>query len=278
MRDVVARFTSIMAAVILLGPVGAAAQQRDGGVLDVLKDVLRGDRKIEGHVVVARDGHVVVRGEDNRTYQVSTGGLDASTLGRLSPGQPVTVETRGATQQGTVTAASIQPRSGEPKRFERSPGTVKSVEGERVTFETEGGFTIPVDLSRIAGARPTVQPGQRATLYYEQAPSAVAAVWLEPGTAGAAGAPYGSPSASPSTAPPPGASPGAGSYQRLHGYVESVGLGTVGLKTDDGRSVTVDVSQVADDVRRSLRPGDIVGVVGKSQGDRFVAELIQRDR
>lgn len=280
MTSIVAAFTTLV--LVVLAPAAAPAQDR-GGVLDILRDVLQGDQRLQGHVVVARPGDLIVRGQDGRTYHVDTAGVDRSQVQSLQSGQPVVVETRGATRDGVVQARSIQPGSGERKSFATAEGTVVSIEGARVTFRTDSGFTIPADLSQIVGRQPALTPNQRATLYYEQGPSTIAALWVEPSSMATSGA---WPSASPGSQPyggSPSASPGtAGTgigYQRLHGYVESVGISSLSLKTDDGRTVTVETAQVADDMRRSLRPGDVVSVVGKAQGDnRFVAELIQRDR
>jgi hypothetical protein len=107
----------------------------------------------------------------------------------------------------------------------------------------------------------------QGTLTYEFGPGQqVIAVWLE------------RPETQPSAAVIPRAvNPGA--YERLHGYVQSVGPSTMSFKADDGRTLAVDTSQVDAQVRSAVRPGDLVSVVGKTtaRADQFVAELIERE-
>jgi hypothetical protein len=293
MGRLVASVTTL--ALLLAAPLVAGAQDK-GNVLDILRDVLQGNKRLQGHVVLTRPGEVIVRGDDGRTYHVSTAGLDASKVPPLQPGQPVTVDSRGASQEGVLTASSIEPGSGQRETFDTVEGTVVSVEGPRVTFRTDSGFVMPVDLSQVVGRQPTLAPNDRATLYYEQAPSAITAVWLEPGTSASSAGRF--PSTGPSASPPtaggtssptsPSASPGPSSgsaggtaaYQRLHGYIESVGLSSISLKTDDGRSVQVDFAKAVDEaVWRQLRPGDLVSVVGKPTGDnRFLADVVRPER
>jgi hypothetical protein len=145
-------------------------------------------------------------------------------------------------------------------------GVVEPLSGDRIQFRTTEGFVVPIDLAQVVGRKPTLKPGEAATLTYEMTgQNPIVAVWVEPrDTAGAA---------SPRTTEPTGAR--GGGYERIHGFVESVGIGSMTLKTDDGRTMMVDIGKSRGS--GDLRPGDLVSVVGRSSGDRFAAELVQKD-
>jgi hypothetical protein len=245
-------------------PAGAQTGER---VFETLTDLLRGTQQLQGHVVAVRDAEVVVRGRDNRTYTISTTNVDRRQLGRLQPGQPVKVNLRRGSGE-TLVASSLEPEGGDPRSFRTASGVVESVSGDRVRFRTSEGFIIPVDLAQIVGPKPSLRSGETATVTYEQTgQTPLTAVWIEPGAAFGA--------ASPRTTEPPGVT--GGGYERIHGFVESVGLGTLTLKADDGRTMTIDVSNTRGNVR-DVRPGDLVNVVGRSTGsDRFVAEVVQKN-
>jgi hypothetical protein len=259
MATIMAILTS---AIVLLGvvtPVLGQGQPRAGGVVDVLTDVLGLDRTVRGHVVQHREGTLVLRGDDDRTYTINTAGLDAKSIGQLKDGRPVTVSLKSGDRGAMPIAAAVEAGQGSAKAFQRVEGTVESVNGDQITFGTREGTTIVVDRSRIVGQAPMVATGETATLVYEQEPQ-LAGVWLD------------------SREIQPSASVPSGAYQRVHGYVQSLGLGTLTLESDDGRTLTIDTTQVTEPPR--VRPGDVVSVVGKASGDRrdrFVAELIQPD-
>lgn len=254
---------TILALTLGVGVPAPAQAQTGERVFDVLNDLLRGggNQHVRGYVVAVRDADLVVRGGDNRTYAISTTGIDRRQLDRLQPGQPVKVTVKRGTGD-TVLASAVEADNGEPRTFRTASGTVESSSGGRVQFRTTEGFTAPLDLNQIVGPRPAVQSGEQATLIYEQTgQNPITAVWIDkPPSLGAA---------SPRTT---AATPGG--YERIHGFVQSIGLGTLTLKTDDGRTLMVDVSK---STGGDVRPGDLVNVVGRSTGDRFVAEAIQKD-
>lgn len=270
MRNRVATFTTallLLVAAVLLTPRAAAwGQSESGGVLDFLNSLLRGGQTLRGNVVLAEDTRLVVRGDDGRTYVVDTPSAEAAATPRLQPGQAVNVTARG--DGGTLAASRVEPGEGGAKTFYTVRGAVESVTGSQVTFKTVEGMRVPLDLSRVVGRKPDLAPNQPATLVYEQRPAAaVAAVWIEPDRV------------QPSAAVNPSAPGAAGAFERVHGYVESVDLGTLSLKADDGRTLLVDTTQVSAGARDAIRPGDLVTVVGKPTGgaNEFRAELIQRE-
>ncbi len=258
-----AAFTTV-ALVLGAAPAWAQGGGKSGNVLDTLGDLLRGAQSVRGRVVVLRDNELVLRGQEGKTYVVNTAAMESDTLAKLAPGQTVSVKLRPG-QHEVLIADTAKIEAGAPQSFQKIDGTVQSVSGERVSFRTKEGLVVPVDLAQVAGRAPKLKADEPATLYYESQGQSVVGVWVEPKSSAAA-------------ATGGAASPATGEYRRLHGYVESVGVDTMALKSDDGRRVTVDTSRVGDDTRRALRPGDLVSVVGKAgTGEPFVAELIQNE-
>jgi hypothetical protein len=71
----------------------------------------------------------------------------------------------------------------------------------------------------------------------------------------------------------------AGDWQRIHGQVQSIQGTQLTFKTDDGRTLTVDTSQVSAPVRQALTPNLAATVIGfrGDQPNRFTARYIQQD-
>jgi uncharacterized protein DUF4214 len=71
----------------------------------------------------------------------------------------------------------------------------------------------------------------------------------------------------------------AGNWQRIHGHVQAVQGNQLTLKADDGRLLTVDVSQVSQSVRGALTPNEAVTIVGfpATEPNRFTARYIAQD-
>ena len=255
------RLTAIFTMLAVLVAAVASAQPRGGvgGVLDVLSETLGLDRTVRGHVVQHREATLVLRGDDQRIYTINTAGLDVAALGRLKEGRPVGVTLKSPGPGAMPIAAAIQVGQGPAKVFRRVEGTVQRVEGDRITFGARDGQTITLDRARIVGEPPRVAPNETATLVYEDEPQ-VAGVWID------------TREVQPSAAVP------EGGYQRVRGFVEALGLGTLTLKADDGRSLVVDTTQLPEPVR--VRPGDLVSVIGKpspANRERFIAEVVQKD-
>jgi hypothetical protein len=253
--------------VLVLGA-GVPAQAQTGErVLETISDLLRGAQNVQGWVVSVRDSDMVVRGRDNRTYTISTTNVDRQALSRLQPGQPVKVSVRRNGQ--TLVASSFEVENGEPRLFRTVNGVVDSVSGDRVQFKTSEGFMLPMDLAQVVGPKPSVKQGDTAMVTYEQTgQNPLTAVWIE--TRGVF------PAASPRTTEPAGVTVTGSGYERIHGFVESVGLGTLTLKADNGRTMIVDLRNARGNAG-DVRPGDLVNIVGRTTGERFVAETLQRD-
>jgi hypothetical protein len=279
------RTLTLTAFALLATALPASAQAQGGGVLDILGDLLRGGERLRGHVVAVQGTEIIVRAQDGRTYAIDASRADRAGLQALAAGQPVSVAVQGDRgEQQRLVATGVQAESGPRKTFQTVAGTVVSgpgsTAGSRLTFRTREGFTVPLDPAAMVGAR--LDTSAPSTLYYEyeQAPgSNLTAVWVDTretatGTLGAPAGPSADPSASVGTPPGP-----TGDYRRVHGYVESIGIGSLTLKTDEGRSLVVDLSQVSDSMRRRVRPGDLVSVIGRMgrEDATFQAEVIQPD-
>lgn len=306
----------LTATVVVASAAPAFAQQSSSGVgrfLDTLSGFLGGGYERWHGTVVYRDASsVFLRADDSQTYRVDMTAVDPSQWQNLQIGQVVSLAAKPAAQPRTLIARGVQPdtsaaQSSHPA-YRTVQGTVQSVQGSQMTFRANDGSVATVDLSGIRNDV-SVTPNEYATLVYEQpqgTPSQVTALWVAPaqgqaqGTAGGFGTSQGQgtfgnqrstgvfggqqgsgnqggqgafgnqPSASvPSE---------RGAWQRLHGYVQSVGVGMISLKTDDGRTLDIDTSQVPRDQLASVRPGDLVSVTGRSEAaDRFSAEVVQPD-
>jgi hypothetical protein len=274
---------SLVVALVLLVPSPALAQSSKGGlggVLDILTGVLGGGR-LTGHVVLVRDNHVVLRTADARTVRVDAAAVDARIRDNLKPGEPITVVPQSPPAEGgVVRAAEIQlgaPAGQSPgqKTFRQVEGTIAEADGSQVVFRTREGLTLPLDVSRVTGL-PTLKPQEPATLVYEQGPRhEIVAVWVEPGSLGAAAAAPPVATSTPGTSDPSASVPGAGP-DRVFGVVQRLSGSTLTLRTSEGRTVSVDTSRVDPQARARLREGDLVVASGRATGpDRLEAERVE---
>jgi hypothetical protein len=256
-----------------------------GGVLDTLGGILGGgSRKVQGTVVVTDGNSIVLRTNDRSTYRVDVASVDPSARAKLTPGQAVTVTARGG-QGDVLTATEIQPGGDATSAatIQRVTGTVQETGKQRVLFKTGEGLVLPVDVSRVHGL-PYLGANQPATLYYEQGPKQeIVAVWIQPGIAAEPSAAAGPSSASPpATGGQPSASPapGVSAGRSLQGKVQTIGISTLTLETDEGKTVAVDTSGVDAQSVAAVRPGDTVTVTGSASADggRFVAQSVRPDR
>jgi hypothetical protein len=70
-----------------------------------------------------------------------------------------------------------------------------------------------------------------------------------------------------------------GNWQKVHGQVQSVQGHQITLKADDGRVITVDMTQVSQTVQGAITPNEIVTVTGfpGPSADRFIARYIEQE-
>lgn len=263
----------VLASALAVAPAPAGAQSPQpglGGVLDTLSDILGvGRGRVTGHVVHVEGQTMIFRTSDRRTVRVDLSGLSPEARARLRTGAPATVTLRRTSDPQLPAAAEVEVQPGAPDaRFGRLDGTVERVWGSQVVVRSREGVPMTLDASGIVGVE-TLQPGQPATVFYEQGATAqpLTALLIESRAGIAAGPPAGFPSASV-----PGTAGG-----QVHGRVSSVGLSSMTLDTFEGRQVVVDITQIDPQVRRSITPGDVVTAFG-SQRDAttFVATWLQR--
>lgn len=216
---------------------------------------------------------MIFRAEDGQIYAVDMSALNTQTWHPIELGQAVTLAAKPGREQNALIAARLQadPADRSTGRAPKNPfvsaqGTVEAVRDSQFRFRTTDGKVLWADASQMPG-RAAARVNDQGTLTYELGPRhEVTALWLE------------RQEPQPSAAViPRGVSPGE--YQRIYGYIQSVGWSTMSFKADDGRTLTVDTRQVDRQVRSTVRQGDLVSVVGKTtaRADQFVAEVIERE-
>jgi outer membrane lipoprotein SlyB len=261
----------ILTTLTVFSPLPALAQDSGGGVGQAIGNILsgvlgRGGGQVRGHVVQATGPQLILRADDGRTYGVDTSSLPAAEWRNLQPGDAVTVTAQRGTSTDTLVAERIQPEAAVPRAtYQTVRGTIQSVSGSEATVQTDDGRTLALDISTLPStARPS--SNQSATIVYEpgRGTARPKAVWVEAGAAST------QPSASVATGTQSG-------YQRMHGYVESIGVSSLTLKTDNGQSLAIDTSGVPQHQLAATRPGDVVSVVGQMAGSSFKASVLQKD-
>jgi hypothetical protein len=224
--------------------------------------------RFHGYVVNVTDTALVVRADDGWTHVVDLSQLSADAR-RFELGEGVTIS--AAASYKLLTASAIQHDKSDParkgqaasKRFQTMHGAVQSVSGSTVTFRTDAGRLMPVDVSQIKGNVPTPKVNEPITLVYEPgARGKLTALWMQPDAV------------QPSAA----VSPARDARERLRGQVDSIDGSKFWLKTDDDRWFLVDTAQVDSATRGSLRTGRQVVVVGKltdANSNQLMADRIR---
>jgi hypothetical protein len=246
--------------------------RRGGGRGDILSGLSGEYQRLHGDRVHASDATMIFRADDGKTYAVDMSALNTQMWHPIELGQAVTLAAKPGREPNALIAARLQadPADRSTGKAPRKPfisarGTVEVVQDSEFRFRTTDGKILWADASQMPD-RAAVRVNDQGTLTYERGPRQAIALWLE------------RQETQPSAAVIPRAI-GPGEYQRVNGYVQSVGWSTMSVKADDGRTLTVDTSQVAAQVRSAVRQGDLVSIVGKTtaQTDQFVAEVIERE-
>jgi cold shock CspA family protein len=247
--------------------------RRGGGRGDILSGLPAEYQSLHGARVHTSGATMIFRTDDGKTDAVDMSALSPQRWQSLELGQAVTLAAKPGREPHALIAARLQADPTDrstgkmpTKPFVSAQGTVEAVQDSQFRFRTIDGKVLWADASQLPG-RAVARVNDEGTLIYELGPrQQVTALWLE------------RPETQPSAAPIPTAVR-PGEYQRLYGYVQSVGGNTMSFKADDGRTLTVDTSQVDAQVRSTVRKGDLVSVVGKTtaRADQFVAEVIERE-
>jgi hypothetical protein len=250
----------------------AREDRRDGGGLDILSGLPAEYRRLHGYRVHGSGATMIVLADDGTTSPVDMSAIGTQVKNPLELGQAVALAVKPGREPNSFIAGRIQldpadPSTGKIARrpFDSVQGMVEAIQGSTITFRTSEGRLLQTDASQMLGAA-AIRVNDRGALTYERGPKQITALWLE------------RQDIQPSAAVAPKAI-SAGEYQRIHGYVQSVEWATMSLKADDGRTLTVDTSQIDSQMRTTMRPGELVTVLGKTSPgvDQFMAERIERD-
>jgi hypothetical protein len=244
--------------------------RRDGGGLDILSGLPAEYRRLHGYRVHGSGSTMIVLADDGTMSPVDMSAI--ATPDPIELGKALTLAVKPGREPNSFIAGRIlldpaDPSTGKITRrpFDSVQGTVEAIQGSTITFRTSEDRLLQTNASHMLGAA-AIRVNDRGALTYERGPKQISALWLE------------RQEIQPSAAVAPKAV-SAGEYQRIHGYVQSVEWATMTLKADDGRTLTVDTSQIDSQMRTAMRPGDLVSVLGKTSPgvDQFMAERIERD-
>jgi hypothetical protein len=238
--------------------------------------------RIRGTVQNVSGKAVTVRTDDNRTITVDTSQVRSEASG-LKPGDRVIVGGE-IDQSNRVTARYLREEAtagslpADQGQWQRVHGQVQSVEGSKLRFRTDDGRVLNVDMSAVGPeTRRSLTKNEGATLIgFPGSGNQFRAEYIQQDTSDPSrgGRIGGQPVAPPAQAK---ASSGKGS-QRVHGQIGAIGGTTLDLKTDDGRTLVVDVGQVDPDTVKSLTGGERVTVTGSFRGPtRLDAQQVQKD-
>ena len=274
-----AEFRALDGALVILepGPANTVVwiereDRRDGRGLDILSGLSGDYRRLHGHRVHGRGATMIVLADDGTTSSVDMSAIGAPDLIEL--GKAVTLAVKPGREPnsfiaGRVSADPPDPTTGTISRrpFDSIQGTVEGIQDATIRFRTFEGALLEADARRMPDAA-AVRVNDRGGLTYERGPSRqITALWFERQEIQPAAAVAGPRAVSP------------GEYQRIYGYVQSIEWSTMSLKADDGRTLTVDTTQIDAQTRSAMRPGDLVSVLGKTATgtDQFMAERIERE-
>jgi len=248
----------------------AREDRRDGGGLDILSGLSGEHRRLHGYRVHGSGSTMIVLADDGTTSSV-----DMSAIGTKDPvelGKALTLAVKPGQEPNSFIAGRMQvdpadPSTGKISRraFDSLQGKVEAIQGSTITFRTPEGRLLQTNASQMLGAA-AIRVNDRGAVTFERTPKQITALWFE------------RQEIQPSAAVAP-KTVSAGEYQRIHGYVQSVEWATMSLKADDGRTLTIDTSQVDSQMRTAMRPGDLVSVLGKTSPgtDQFIAERIEQN-
>jgi preprotein translocase subunit YajC len=252
-------------------------------------------QRIHGQVVNVNGPTLQLRSDDGRTLTVDASAVDANIRQALTPNEGVTVIGMPGAQPTQFTARYIQQDSSNPARggavvgqapaasapaatsgatqqWQDVHGRVVSVQGDTMTFRSDDGRTLTVDVKAVSPQiRQGLKPNESATIvgFPGSQANRFTAQYIQQDSS--------DPSRGGSVA---GQQPAGGQWQRVHGTVGTVSGNTLSLKTDDGRTVSVDMRQVDPGIRGALSAGEGVTVIGFYRGaDRKTldARFIQQD-
>jgi hypothetical protein len=258
-----AMLIAISTALCATGPAAAKEEGFGSKVFDALSGVLGSrDQRLQGHIVHLRDSTVIVRADDGQTYVVDATSLSANVRESLTLGQPVMVVGKPGAKSYTLIASDIRrdERSQAAKTFKTVHGVVQSANASSVTFRTDQGRLLSVDVAQIKGQQLQLKAGDAMTLVYEEgAQRKVLPRWVELDQATTA------------------AATDTADQVRFHGHVLNVTDTALVLRADDGWTHVVDLSRLGTEARR-FELGEGVTLTAAPTDNVLIASEVLRDR
>lgn len=218
-------------------------------------------------------GTLVVKGDDGRSYNISTQGL--STAERtFTVGERVSVAAREGGSADRLNALAVEHRgaataSGQPSQpaqpdhrgardWKRVHGKVESVTGTSMRFKADDGRSLDVDLARVSSnVQTALDPNEGATI-----------VGFEDARSGRFHARYVQQDSSDPSRKAAAVAVDEQAWQKIRGTVQSVDGNKMVLRTDDNRTLNVDMASVSSSVRSNMQKGGVVTVTGHYHGDQ----------
>jgi hypothetical protein len=153
-------------------------------------------------------------------------------------------------------------------RWDRTTGTVASINGDEVVVREDGGRQVTVNMSD-ANTRLDrgLKVGDRISVMGEATrPDYIQARAVRERRSG-------------DSARGSGREGQDDGWARIHGRIDSIDGNTLRLRADDGRNLTVDIGSVSQAVRQGLTQGERVTVIGHDcmGNNRLRAEYVQQD-
>ena len=232
--------------------------------------------RIRGVVRDIQGDRITIRTENDRTVVVDASQVGRKTRDQLKVGDRVSVVGEFTDRQ-RMTARAMRELGDNPQQrdgdWERIHGRVQGVDGSTLRLRTDQGRTVTVDMSNVgSNIRGALTEGEGVTVIGHEwlGPNRLRAEYIQQDSS--------DPARQAAAANREQKDKGRDRERdRISGSVASISGNTMDLRTDDGRSIAVNVSDIDLDLRRSLRTGDKITVIGRSQGDsRFRADRIQR--
>ena len=168
---------------------------------------------------------------------------------------------------GTTLAAPGEPRVVQGT-LEWPAAVVATNPSSSSAVTTVGSYYADINSAQRRTPGPLAAGSRVAVLGIEGSrPYEIAGIAIGAGDAAALGLVPGA-SSEPSASVPSGSVAPAEDMWRVDGTVETVNGSTVGLRGLDGRTRSVDLSQLSESTWRTLRPGERISVFGAPRDDR----------
>jgi hypothetical protein len=172
-------------------------------------------------------------------------------------------------QRYLASAASSKDKDREKDKdkWQRVHGQVQSVQGSMLRFRADDGRVLDVDMSKVnPEVRRALTQNEKVTVigFPGAGKNDFRAEYIQQDASRGAGSPAASAKTSGSGAP------------RISGTVGVIGGSTMDMRTNDGRTLVVDISEVPPDLVKSLNPGDPITVTGKLSGSNLKAQSLQK--